>query len=117
MEDSYKKKSGKLNSLYKMYGAMFRKQLPQSFHNMLWQLIFNDAFASKHKCLYTTFDKDGEVLALVFSNEAGYKPMCYFNADIKLEDAEQVADALNKELFGIGEDESERIVSSSMAVK
>jgi hypothetical protein len=110
-----------LNKIYEENKVYFQEGHP-SFHNLLWQLIFNEVHADKLLCFTTvTVKKYKEAkwqIGIVFWNEYGYTPTSvFFSLDTDYDVAESICERLNLDIFGLTPQLAYAIVDRSMALQ
>lgn len=103
---------------YENYDPMedhFEKSFP-SFHNLLWQLIVNDAHKDKIICLHPVYHGNvGLQISIVFWDERGHQATnVKFRTGTTYDQAQVICDKLNEQLFGIMPSLSFMIVARSM---
>lgn len=102
----------KVNYLFDKYKSNFSG----FFHNMLWQFLVNETrnLNAKETAL-TPVIKDGHTeLGIADKNRGGYTPTMVIFVNHNYDKACDVCDDLNKDLFGLTEEESYKITSSTM---
>lgn len=94
----------------------FETNQAQSFHNLMWQLIVNEAHKDKLICLHPVYQGDaGLQLSIVFFNESGHSPTYVkFVKGTTYDQAHFICDKLNGLLFGMLPDLAMVIVARSM---
>ena len=102
----------KVNYLFDKYKSNFSG----FFHNMLWQFLVNETRnLNKKETALTPVIKDGRTeLGIADKNVGGYTPTMVAFVGNDYDQACDVCDDLNKELFGLTEKEAFLITNSTM---
>lgn len=101
----------RMNEVYEKYKQYFLS----NFHSVLWHLYVDNTFAGKVTCFVQNFKNGGIMLGIATANESGYTPTpAYFADGTKHDQAQDVLDQLNKDVFGLEEDTAFEIMASSM---
>lgn len=86
-----------------------------SFHNLLWQLIVNEARADKIEVFYAVHRNGNLELVLVEFNKSGYYPThIRFAENIAYDLALDICEHMNTLTFGVSIDFANKIVGISM---
>jgi hypothetical protein len=114
------------NDVHDAMADFFVKSTP-SFHNLLWQIIVNEAYNDKIICFYPVEAYKGIEaseaakvfgkwqIGIVAFNEQGYVPtFVNFIPQFDFDDAQAACDILNKQMFGIEQDFMVMLVDRSM---
>lgn len=106
----------KLNRIYDKYKKYFPNT---SFHSVLWLIMINDRFKNEKAAFtaqYKTFTNGSFLNLGIACGCDGWIPsMAYFADGTKWDDAEDICDELNREIFGLEPNEAfEQVIVKSM---
>lgn len=108
-----------LNSIYSVQKENFQKCHP-SFHNLLWQLIINEAWKkNKRHCFAPVVSNvenaGGFEVGIVETDEQGYFPTrVFFKEGLTFDECVKICEAINTEMFGLSPTNTNEIITSSM---
>lgn len=100
-----------IHHLYEKYKDKF----DGSLHNILWQIIVNERFKGEKACFVSNYSHRGLDLGIATKNENGYIfGGCCFKENIKHDEAEEIVDYLNSEVFALSDKEAMEIKLTTM---
>lgn len=102
----------RMNEVYDKYKQYFLS----NFHSVLWHLYVENTFAGNVICFVQNFKNGGIILGIATANESGYTPTpAYFADGIHYDKAQVILDELNKDVFGLNDEATTNITTSSMS--
>lgn len=88
------------------------------FHTALWRVCVDKIHHGKMAAFVSNYTSHGLQFGLAIANESGYIPLpAYFRDDIKYDQAQEILKRLNKIIFNLDAEMSDRIMISSMSGK
>jgi divalent metal cation (Fe/Co/Zn/Cd) transporter len=95
-------KSILFDKLYDKFEGFFSKNSFPSFNDILWQIVINEILKGRNAAITSVLTENGMELAIVYKGEKGYYPThVLFNSDVTYNKAEEIANELNNEIFGL----------------
>ena len=104
-------KTEKLNSIYEAYNHLFINSHP-SFHNLLWQIIINEA--PHEKAAFAVIYSEGQLEIVIALDNGGYIPTGVFFRDISYYDSCNYADLISARVFTLSDPEVQAITIHSI---
>ena len=104
------KATKKLNELYKR----FKDEFAGGFHNVLWQIMVNETMKARVVVFHPVVG-EGYVEAVLAHVDGGYQhTACFFKKGTTYNEAHDIIDVLNKEVFGVDKMAAHKITAASM---
>lgn len=105
-----------LNKLYDQFKDKFEKNCSPSFHNLLWQIIVNEAYGDRTVAFCPVVGMENRItIGVAQQDEPGYYPtQVGFEMSVTWKEAGDICYTLNEEIFGLTPKLSVAIVASSM---
>ena len=105
------KSTDKTNRLFDKYKDKFEG----AFHNLLWKLLVDETRLGKMSAFTTNYTGNGLTVGIADHGSMGYTPTgVYFKEEVTHDQAEEVIDDLNDEVFGLSDRTAAEIVLSTM---
>ena len=105
------------DKLHRIYDK-FKDKFPYGgFHTTLWQIMINQNFKNKKCCFTPVYRKDGFNMGIAHGPD-GYTPStAWFKNDMPYNEASDICEEMNKEVFGINPEEVFKTYAKSTWLK